>query len=271
MARGDDETPQPEPSVGFGRPPKKHQFKKGSSGNPKGRPKKVKVPTTSSLDFGTQPANAILLEEAYRPVSIREGDETIRLPAIQAVFRAMGVAAIKGNRFAQRTMAELVQKIEDEDRKLRGELMQTAIDYKCGWEHTIEQARERGQPEPQPVPHPDDIIIDLRAPGAFFNGPSTKAEKAAWDKLLAHRDDLQQEVSYSASNHRKSRSPNKKARAREMWLFEQKLYDRINDNLPERYRKELADRSWDPDATGPGEMQKRVWPGEQPMRGASKR
>ena len=34
---------------------------------------------------------------AYRPVTLREEGQLIELQAIQAVFRAMGVAAMKGN------------------------------------------------------------------------------------------------------------------------------------------------------------------------------
>src|SRR4051812_37673912 len=105
--------------VGYGKPPAEHRFKKGRSGNPLGRPRKKVAKTQVVKSFGAQHANQCLLEEAYRTVVVREGEQTIELPAIQAVFRAMGVAAMKGNRFAQRTIAELVQSVEAEDRKLQ--------------------------------------------------------------------------------------------------------------------------------------------------------
>ena len=37
-----------------------------------------------------RPTEEYLRLEAYRPVVIREGEKIIELPAIQAVFRAMG-------------------------------------------------------------------------------------------------------------------------------------------------------------------------------------
>jgi len=83
--------------VGYRRPPAEHRFRKGQSGNPGGRPKGSK---SKAIDtgHGMKAAEEFLRLEAYRPVTIREGEKLLELPAIQAVFRAMGVAALKGNR-----------------------------------------------------------------------------------------------------------------------------------------------------------------------------
>jgi hypothetical protein len=249
--------------VGFGKPPAEHRFKKGRSGNPLGRPRKAKATKGAGPNsFGGQPANQYLLEEAYRPVLVREGEKTIELPAIQAVFRAMGVAAMKGNRFAQRTLAELVQSVETEDRKLQLDHLDTMITYKCEWEKAIDHAREMGQPGPQPIPHPDDVIIDFRTGIAKVCGPMTKEDKVKWDRLLEYRDELQSDVSRFAATYRKARNEQKKAHALEMWIFEQKFYDRINDNFPVRYRKDLKDRCWQPGASRAGQQRRAKWPGD---------
>lgn len=260
----DARSPRASYEVGHGKPPVEHRFKKGQSGNPLGRPRKPKArKKQDSPGFGAQPANKYLMEEAYRPVLVREGDKTVELPAIQAVFRAMGVAAMKGNRFAQRTLAELVQSVEAEDRKLRLDHLEAMIEYKCDWEKAIERARELGQADPHPIPHPDDIIIDFVNGTATVCGPMTKEDKAAWDKMFEYLDELQSDVTYWESAYRKARSADKKARFGELWKLHQKLFDKVNDNLPKRYRRNLSNRCWEKGASRPGEQSKERWPGER--------
>jgi hypothetical protein len=59
-------------------------------------------------------ANRIALNEAYRLVTVREGDKILTLPALQAVLRSMIALAAKGNGPAQRSLVDTVQAIERE-------------------------------------------------------------------------------------------------------------------------------------------------------------
>ncbi len=198
---------QPSYEVGYAKPPRQHRFEKGRSGNPGGRPKgSARAKRTEKLDPSHQPTNRMLLDEAYRPITVREGDQVIELPAIQAVFRAMGVAAMKGNRFAQKTLAELVQKVEDENRATRSDYIQTMIDYKYDGDKYLKHHRDNNLPEPEMLPHPDDIIIDLERPWAYVAGPNTRQDKDRWERLLARRDEAQHGVTNFAETYRKATS-----------------------------------------------------------------
>jgi hypothetical protein len=70
-------------AVGYGRPPKATQFKKGKSGNPKGRPK------------GSRPIGAVLQEVLGQRISVTENGKTRRLPALEVMLRRLANDAMR--------------------------------------------------------------------------------------------------------------------------------------------------------------------------------
>jgi len=158
-------------------------------------------------------------------------------------MRAMGVSAMKGNRLAQKTMAELVQKIEAARSVDHLTVFENALEYKLQWEREIQRCKGAGLPDPAPLPHPDDIILDMRTGKVRTEGPMSKEEKASYDERLARRHEAQEEVTYYAKQWRRARDPEKKARWLTDWHFEQRVFDIINDSFPARYKTKLENRS----------------------------
>jgi len=79
--------------VGYGKPPKHGQFKKGQSGNPKGRPK------------GSKSLRTRLLEELDRKIIVSEGGERRLVSKKHAIILRIVDAALKGDRHAIRMIA----------------------------------------------------------------------------------------------------------------------------------------------------------------------
>lgn len=99
-------------AVGDHKPPEAHRFRKGQSGNPRGRPRKVEAVGEVLDPLPKMSAQEMLIAEAYRMVRVRDGRQRIEMPAIQAAFRELSMAAARGDRLALNCMARLVFRIE---------------------------------------------------------------------------------------------------------------------------------------------------------------
>lgn len=89
----------PDDAVGYGRPPRRSRFKKGRSGNPKGRPK------------GTKNLKSDLLEELGERIVIREGDRKLRVSKQRALLKSQTARALKGDTRAAAQILELYLKL----------------------------------------------------------------------------------------------------------------------------------------------------------------
>ena len=186
--------PSPNYEVGYGRPPVQSRFKPGQSGNPSGRPrgsrKKPKIPALNE-----ERLKSIILEEAYRSIRINDADRQVSIPMAQAVIRSLAVNAAKGNQRAQRLFTELLTSTERDNYRLHQEWLDTAIGYKTSWENELARRHQLGITDaPEPLPHPDHIIIDMKTGSVRITGPMTREEKPYWDELRARKKENEEEI-----------------------------------------------------------------------------
>jgi hypothetical protein len=98
--------------IGYGRPPKKNQFKKGQSGNPGGRPK------------GSKSAGDAVIENMKKRVPARINGRAITTNVQDAVIKAQIKKALDGDTRA----AKFLMDMNDQAEK-RKYYMETAADY----------------------------------------------------------------------------------------------------------------------------------------------
>lgn len=137
----------------------------------------------------------IILEEAYRSITVRDGARNISVPIARAVLRSLAINAVKGQHRSQRLFAELLSAVETSNKLLNDEWLDTALTYKIEWDRELERRRVLGITHlPDPVPHPDHVRIDMQRGTARVAGPATKEEKATWDAWIARKADFEAEV-----------------------------------------------------------------------------
>jgi Family of unknown function (DUF5681) len=169
------------PSGNYRKPPVAHQFKKGKSGNPNGRPKKKPgQPGPNALGGGIADRfGAMALEEATRTITVREGDKVSEIPAMQALIRAMFRAAAEGDTKAARQLLDVIARAESERTGSALEILEHAVQYKEKYGPIFEQRERDGLDPPDIFPHPDDLIINKTTGDVTIDGPITREQAGA--------------------------------------------------------------------------------------------
>lgn len=90
-------------AVGYRKPPKKHRFKKGQSGNPKGRPK------------GAKDLKSVLDNELNERVTINENGRKRTLSKLELTIKQLATKAAKGDSRATEKLLDYVMRLADPD------------------------------------------------------------------------------------------------------------------------------------------------------------
>lgn len=189
--------------LGYKSPPKWTRFKKGQSGNPRGRPKKTKKPESSS---GSK-ASAILRREIDREVTITEAGQSKQITIQEAITKAQVTQAVKGSPLAQRDVINRIDELEKseasekernaeaerdaEAQKLKREerLYRYWASVKNSQAKAWAQAKKAGKTEPDfPWPHPDDVLLDEGRKKYRLRGPMSGEGVVLFKFIRAERD-----------------------------------------------------------------------------------
>ena len=111
--------------VGYGRPPKHTRFKKGQSGNPKGRPK-------GSRNFSTD-----VRETLKEPVSVTKGGKRQTVSTQQAALSRLREKALKGDARSLDRLIELARIYNEEELVEMAKLGSTDAEVLAGYSERL--------------------------------------------------------------------------------------------------------------------------------------
>ena len=126
--------------IGYKKPPKSTQFKKGWSGNPKGRPK------------GARNFRTVLQETLDQPVSLREGGSIRKVSSREAAMIQLRSKALKGDQRALERLLALAERYDfdqaadEAESQLSQEDQQIIERFK---ERILQEREARGRTDPE--------------------------------------------------------------------------------------------------------------------------
>lgn len=143
--------------VGYKKPPESRRFAKGKSGNPRGRPAKKRPDPKPLVDKSTMES---ILKMSLREVTARDGDDLTRITAFDAVLQMMLAAATKGSVPAQKAFVGLVDRARKEQAAEIKEEHAFWKDYAATYDKYTAALQTAGQPVPEGLLHPDDLMFE---------------------------------------------------------------------------------------------------------------
>ena len=164
---GDDFTSSGKPSVSG-------QFKKGKSGNPKGRPKKKAEAARPSL--ADRPTDVQWLKRLYGTVSVRTAGGLTQMPFGEALIASIQAEALKGKRLHAKLIVDWMREAETKAAESKIEFSESLKLLKQRHQLLIDEARQSNKPEPRLFPHPADIIYDRTQFCYNLHGPISQED-----------------------------------------------------------------------------------------------
>ena len=151
--------------IGYGNPPKSTQFKKGQSGNPKGRPRKVITADTFTTIADVEH------RALHQTVRVKTPSGSKKMSIKEAVVQKRINMAIQGNRLVSREILHREELREQAKAQSDQNWSDHLRDLKYRHQAVLDRhAANRTEP-PHLLPHPADIIFDHKTGYYVLEGP----------------------------------------------------------------------------------------------------
>jgi hypothetical protein len=118
--------------VGYANPPKENQFKKGQSGNPRGRRRKVRAHKASEV------MRREFMVAIEQEVTVNHKGRKRKIPAIRALYDQILAKALNGDFRAMKLLSETYYSYVTEDENQRLSLLETLLDFQKAREEEIQ-------------------------------------------------------------------------------------------------------------------------------------
>jgi hypothetical protein len=174
-------------AVGYKRPPKEHQFKKGQSGNPSGRPKSKG--RTLNAEFAE-----MVLGVGDRVIDVSENGRPVKKRVIEGVMTKVAAQALKGDHRSAVFFQMAYEQALGATKAVKSGNVEAALSLKKTMREQIELREVHGATTDDVLPHPDDIHIDPWTSQVEYIGPRTLRQKTAWDDADELRQELKAEI-----------------------------------------------------------------------------